>query len=107
MIQRCRSPTNYKEYASNKLKGVIHLRRCDIEIKQSAKLWAVYELTKDGLELVRKEVIVRGQPGRPICEKNHVAFPIAKGYLVFTMAYDDFIKNAKSEFIKEETKNAD
>lgn len=79
-------------------------RRDTIEIKQSAKLWAVYDATKDGLELVRKEVILRGNPK---CEGSQVAITIAKGHVVFTMAYNDFIKNAKSEFIKEETSNAD
>ena len=82
-------------------------RRDTIEIKQLAKLWAIYELTNDGMELVRKEVLASGKPK---CEKNQVAVSIAKGHAVFTMAYDDFIKNAiKSEFIeiKEEIKNAD
>ena len=82
-------------------------RRDTIEIKHRAKLWAIYELTSEGMELVRKEVFAGGKPK---CEKNQVAVPIAKGYVVFTMAYDDFVKNAnKSEFIeiKEETHNAD
>lgn len=79
-------------------------RRETIEIKQRAKLWAIFELTSEGMELVRNEVIATGKPK---CEENHVALPLTKGYVVFTMAYDDFIKNAKSEFIEEETSNAD
>ena len=80
-------------------------RRDIIEIKQRANLWAIYEVTPDGAELVRKEVIASGKPK---CEGSQVAITIAKGHVVFTMAYDDFIKNAtKSEFIKEETSNAD
>lgn len=79
-------------------------RRNTIEIKRTATLWAVYGATRDGLELVRREVILRGKPK---CKGSQVAITIAKGHVVFTMAYDDFIKNAKSEFIKEETSNAD
>lgn len=77
------------------------MRRKDtIEIKRRAKLWAIYELTNDGMELVRKEVLAGGKPK---CDKNQVAAPIAKGHVLFTMAYDDFVENAtKSEFIKEE-----
>ena len=37
-------------------------RRDIIEIKQSAKLWAIYKSTPDGVELVRKEVIASGKP---------------------------------------------
>lgn len=36
-----------------------------------------------------------------------VAITIANGYVLFTMAYDEFVKNAKSEFIKEDKNNAD
>lgn len=80
-------------------------RRDTIEIKQRAKLWAIYELTNEGMELVRKEVLAGGKPK---CEKNQVAAPIAKGHVVFTMGLDEFVKNAtKSEFIKEDTSNAD
>ena len=82
-------------------------RKNTIEIKQRARLWAIYELTSEGMELVRKEVFTAGKPK---CAKNQVAAPIAKGHVVFTMAYDDFVKNAsKSEFIeiKEENKNAE
>lgn len=73
-----------------------------IEIKRRAKLWAIYEITPEGLELVRQEVIISGEPK---CEENHVAVPITKGHVVFTMTFDDFIKNAKYEFIKEDKKN--
>lgn len=79
-------------------------RSNNIEIKRTAKLWAIYDVTRDGLELVRKEVIPRGKPK---CEGRQVTIAIAKGHVVYTMAYDDFIKNAKAEFIKEETNNAD
>lgn len=44
--------------------------RDTIEIKQRAKLWAIYESTSDGLVLVRREVIARGKPkcdGSPGC----------------------------------------
>lgn len=78
-------------------------RSTDVTVKRVAKLWGVYESTKDGLELVRKEVLLRG---RPDCEKAQVAITIAKGYVLFTMAYEDFIQNAnKSEFIAEGTGN--
>ena len=81
-------------------------RRDSIEIRQRAKLWAIYELTNDGMKLVRKEVLASGKPK---CEGGQVAITIAKGHVVFTMAYEDFMQNAtKSEFIKEEeTNNAD
>lgn len=75
----------------------------NITVKRSAKLWAIYEATKDGLELVRKEVILTGKPK---CEKAQVAIPEAKGHVLYTMAYEDFIQNSiKSEFIEEETGN--
>lgn len=75
-------------------------RRDTIEIKQRAKLWAVYEPTPDGMVLERKEVLAGGKPK---CDKNQVAALIAKGHVLFTMAYDDFVENVtKSEFIKEE-----
>lgn len=75
----------------------------NVTVKRVAKLWAVYESTKDGLELVRKEVLLRG---RPVCEKAQVAITIAKGHVLYTMAYEDFIQNAnKSEFIEEEIGN--
>ena len=78
-------------------------RRNTIEIKQRAKLWAIYESTPDGVKLVCREVIARGKPK---CIGGQVALLIAKGYVLFTMAYDDFLKNAsKSEFIKEENRN--
>jgi len=74
-------------------------RRDNIEIKQRAKLWAIYETTNEGVELVSKEVILSGKPK---CVGGQVAIPIAKGYVVFSMTYTDFVKNAiKSEFIKE------
>lgn len=77
------------------------MRRKDtIEVKQRATLWAIYESTNDGITLVRKEVLARGKP--KMCGEQ-VAIAIAKGHVVFTMAYDEFVKNAtKSEFIKEE-----
>lgn len=78
-------------------------RRDTIEIKQCAKLWAIYEITSEGLELVHQDVIISG---KPMCEENQVAVPITKGHVVYTMAYDDFIKNAKFEFIKEDKNNA-
>lgn len=56
------------------------------------------------MELVREEIIATGKPK---CEKNQVAILIAKGYVVSAMAYDDFVKNAKSEFVEEEKNNAD
>ena len=37
-------------------------RRDIIEIKQRAKLWAIYETTNEGVELVSKEVILSGKP---------------------------------------------
>ena len=71
-----------------------------IKIKRRAILWAIYDMTEDGLELTRKEVTLQG---RPEYKSNQVAVPIAKGHVVFTMGYDEFVKNAtKSEFIKEE-----
>lgn len=79
-------------------------RRETFKIKQRAKLWAIYEKTNDGMELVREEIIATGKPK---CEKNQVAILIAKGYVVSAMAYDDFVKNAKSEFVEEEKNNAD
>ena len=77
------------------------MRRKDtVDIKRRAKLWAIYEATEDGLELIRKEVTLHG---RPDFKSNQVAAPIAKGHVVFTMRYEDFMQNAsKSEFIKEE-----
>lgn len=38
----------------------------NVTVKRVAKLWGVYEVTKDGIELVRKEVLLSG---RPVCEK--------------------------------------
>ena len=58
-----------------------------------------YEVTKDGMELARKEVSVTGKPE---CKVRQVAVAIAKGHMVYSMGYDEYIKNAKSEFIKEE-----
>lgn len=81
--------------------------RNTVETKRMATLWGIYEVTKDGLELIRKEVSLSGKPE---CKARQVAIAFAKGHVVFSMAYDDFIKNAsKSEFveIKEEIKNAD
>lgn len=77
------------------------MRRKDtIEVKQRATLWAIYKPTPDGVELVRKEVIASGKPK---CEGSQIAITSAKGHVVFSMAYADFVKNAsKSEFIKEE-----
>ncbi len=73
-------------------------RRDTIEIKQCAKLWAIYELTSEGMELVRKEVLAGGKPK---CEKNQVAVPIAKGHVLYSMSYEEFVKNASnSVFIK-------
>lgn len=75
----------------------------NVTVKRVAKLWGVYEYTKDGLVLVRKDVLFSG---RPVCEKAQVAITIAKGHVLYTMAYEDFIQNAnKSEFIEEETGN--
>lgn len=80
-------------------------RKDMVEIKRKARLWAIYEVTEDGLELSRKEVTFGG---RPECKRTQHAVPIARGHVVFTMAYEDFMQNArKSEFIKEETNNAD
>lgn len=80
-------------------------RRNTIEIRRRATLWAIYELTKDGLDLICKKVSFSGKPE---CEVRQIAVPIAKGHVVFTMAYDDFVNNAiKSEFIKEDNINAD
>lgn len=79
-------------------------RKNRVEIKRPGTLWTVYDITKDGLELSREEVMISGKPE---CKTRQVAAPIAKGHVVFTMAYDEFVKNAKSEFIKEETNNAD
>ena len=80
-------------------------RKNMIEIKRKAVLWAIYEVDEDGLKLISKEVTLRRKPE---CKKNQHAIPIAKGHVVFTMAYEDFMQNAtKSEFIKEETNNAD
>lgn len=80
-------------------------RKNTVEIKRRATLWAIYEQSKDGLELIRKEVSLYGKPE---CRVRQIAVPIAKGHVLFTMAYDDFVKNAfKSDFIKEEIKNAD
>ena len=76
-------------------------RRDTIEIKRRATLWQIYEMSKDGLELVRKEVSLSGKPE---CKVSQVAIAIAKGHVVFTMAYDDFVKNStKSEFVEEDT----
>lgn len=79
-------------------------RKNTVEIKRRATLWAIYETTSDGLVLVRREVIARGKPK---CDGSQVAITIANGYVLFTMAYDEFVKNAKSEFIKEDKNNAD
>lgn len=77
-------------------------RRDIIEIKHRAKMWAIYNLTNKEMVLVRKDVL---ETGKPKCEKNQVAVPIVKGHVVYTMAYDEFVKNAtKSEF-KEENNN--
>lgn len=63
-------------------------------------MWAICDMPEDGLELTRKEVTLQGRPEYKI---NQVAAPIAKGHVVLTMGYDEFVKNAtKSEFIKEE-----
>lgn len=75
-------------------------RKNTVEIKRQATLWAIYEQSEDGLELIRKEVSLSGKPE---CKVRQIALPIAKGHVLFTMAYDDFVENAKSEFIKEET----
>lgn len=79
-------------------------RKNTVDIKRRATLWAIYETTPEGLELVRQEVIISGKPK---CEGKQIAAPITKGHVVSSMSYDDFIKKAKSEFIKEETSNAD
>ena len=72
-----------------------------VRVKQRARLWAIYETTKDGVNLVRKEVSLSGKPE---CKARQVAIAIAKGHVVFTMAYDDFVKNStKSEFVEEDT----
>lgn len=76
-------------------------RRATIEIKRRATLWAIYETSKDGVELVRNEVSLSGKPE---CKASQVAIAIAKGHVVFTTAYDDFVKNStKSEFVEEDT----
>ena len=80
------------------------LRKNTVEIKRRATLWAIYEVAKDGLKFLRKDVNVSGKPE---CEIGQVAVAIAKGHVVFTMSYDEFVKNANSEFIEEETSNAD
>lgn len=76
------------------------MRRKDtVDIKRKATLWAIYEVSEDGLELCRKQVTFRGKPE---CKMNQHAIPIAKGHVLFSMSYDDFIKNAsKSDFVKE------
>lgn len=78
-------------------------RRDCIEIKRTAKLWAIYEITPEGIELKGQDVIIAGEPK---CEKDQVAVCIAKGHVIFTSAFEEFAKNAKSEFIKEENSNA-
>ena len=77
------------------------MRRKDtVDIKRRAILWAIYEVTEEGLELNRKEETLHA---RPDFKSNQVAAPNAQGPVVFTMKYDEFVKNAtKSEFIKEE-----
>ena len=106
MTQRCRSPPALIEHIPYTiLKEEIALRRKDtVVIKRRAKLWAIYDRKNGGLVLNREEVILQGKPQY---ETGQVAAPIAKGHVVFTMAYEDFMQNAKSEFIKEETNNAD
>lgn len=80
-------------------------RRKTIEIKRRATLWAIYEQTKYGLDLICKKVSLSGKPE---CKVRQFAAPIAKGHVVYTMAYDDFVNNAiKTEDFKEENINAD
>ena len=78
-------------------------RSTNVTVKRVAKLWHVYEHTKDGPKLIRKDVLLSG---KPVCEKSQFAVLIAKGHVLFTMGYEDFIKNADaSDFIEEEKDN--
>lgn len=74
-------------------------RKDAVDIKRKATLWAIYEVSEDGLELCRKQVTFRGKPE---CKMNSTQYLLLKAMYFFSMSYDDFIKNAsKSDFVKE------
>lgn len=73
-----------------------------VSIKRSATLWGIFAVSKEGLGLLRNETTFRGDP-RPVCGQDEVVIKLAKGYVLYDMPYDEFLKMArKSEFIGEE-----
>lgn len=80
------------------------MRRSDsINIKRKAKLWGIYEITKDGITPVGQEITLQGKPD---VKPNQQAILLKKGHFTFSMLYEVFMENAtKSDFIEEEEHN--